>query len=146
MRLKMCITCREGLHPFLTASTEEEQLKGDQGDSALTSHFAEPQSKRIFNYCLSRARRVTENAFGIMAQKWRILRRPFKAKDDNVRIIISACVVLHNFLLKESPTSQSAYCSPGTADHLDWQGNITEDSWRAEDSSDTQRHCTSTTA
>ncbi|KAH7945681.1 hypothetical protein HPB49_013958 [Dermacentor silvarum] len=128
---------RKSLHPFLAASTEEEQLHGDQGDSALTSHFAEPHSKRIFNYRLSRARRVIENAFGIMAQKWRILRRPFKAKDDNVRRIISACVVLHNFLLKESPTSRSAYCPPGTADHLDWQGNITEGSWRAEDSSNT---------
>ncbi|XP_049513913.1 uncharacterized protein LOC119466062 [Dermacentor silvarum] len=114
------------LHPFLAASTEEEQLHRDQGDSALTSHFAEPHSKRIFNYRLSRARRVIENAFGIMAQKWRILRRQFKANDDNVRRSISACVVLHNFLLKESPTSRSAYCPPGTADHLDWQGNITE--------------------
>ncbi|KAH7974134.1 hypothetical protein HPB49_010290 [Dermacentor silvarum] len=132
-----CPSKSESLHPFLAASTEEEQLHGDQGDSALTSHFAEPHSKRIFNYRLSRARRVIENAFGIMAQKWRILRRPFKAKDDNVRRIISACVVLHNFLLKESPTSRSAYCPPGTADHLDWQGNITEGSWRAEDSSNT---------
>ncbi|KAH7958442.1 hypothetical protein HPB49_001803 [Dermacentor silvarum] len=54
-----------------------------------------------------------------------------------MRRIISACVVLHNFLLKESPTSRSAYCPPGTADHLDWQGNIAEGSWRAEDSSNT---------
>ncbi|KAH7938536.1 hypothetical protein HPB49_024981 [Dermacentor silvarum] len=124
-----------GLHPFLSACTDKEQLQGDQGDSALTSHFAEAHSEIIFNYHLSRARRVIENAFGIMAQKWRILRLPLKAKDDNARRIISACVVLHNFLFKESPTSRSAYYPPGTADHLDWQENITEGSWMAEDSS-----------
>ncbi|XP_049517137.1 uncharacterized protein LOC119441345 isoform X2 [Dermacentor silvarum] len=123
--------------PFLAASAEKEQLQGDQGNSALTSHFAEPHCKRIFNYRLSRARLVIETAFGIMAQKWRILRRPFKAKDDKVRRIISACVLLHNFLLKKFSTSQSAYCPHGTADHLDWLGNITEGSWRAEESSNT---------
>ncbi|XP_075750578.1 uncharacterized protein LOC142817446 [Rhipicephalus microplus] len=70
-----------------------------------------------------------------MAQRWRILWRPFNAKDDNVRRVISACVVLHNFMMKESETSQCAYCPPETADQVDWQGNITEGNWRADDNS-----------
>ncbi|KAL1472446.1 hypothetical protein MTO96_039322 [Rhipicephalus appendiculatus] len=68
-----------------------------------------------------------------MAQRWGILRGPFKAKDDNIRRIISAWVVLHNVMVKESQISRYAYCPPGTADQVDWQGNITEGSWRTDD-------------
>lgn len=125
---------RKSLQPFFATSAEEEASQGERQDSEPVS-FEEAHSKRIFNYRLSRARRVVENAFGIMAQRWRILRRPFKAKDDNIRRIISACVVLHNFMMKESETSRYAYCPPGTADHVDWQGNITEGSWRADGTS-----------
>lgn len=85
--------------------------------------------RRIFNYRLSRGRRVVENAFGILAQKWRILRRPFRANAENTNRIVSACVTLHNFLLKES---QVSYCPPGTADSEDWEGKETAGSWRTE--------------
>ncbi|KAK8766024.1 hypothetical protein V5799_007196 [Amblyomma americanum] len=68
-----------------------------------------------------------------MAQRWRILRRPFKAKEENTRYIILACLKLHNFLIKESSSSRSTYCPPGTADHIDWEGRIVDGSWRAED-------------
>ncbi|KAL1472476.1 hypothetical protein MTO96_039296 [Rhipicephalus appendiculatus] len=45
---------------------------------------------------------------------------------------LSACVALHNFLLKESPASRSMYCPPGTTDGEDWQGNLTDGSWRSD--------------
>ena len=145
----MCYAVKEllfftGLHPVLsetstTATTQDfsadpsaATTKDCSADTSTTAQFEELQQKRIFNYRLSRARRVIENAFGIMAQKWRILRRPFKAKEENIRNIVCACVVLHNFLLKESPESKAMYCPPGTADTEDWQGNLTAGNWRAE--------------
>ncbi|CAN7947207.1 unnamed protein product [Ixodes hexagonus] len=90
----------------------------------------EVHEQRIFNYRLSRARRVVENAFGILAQKWRILRRPFKANDKNINRIVAACVVLHNFMLKQSAVSAASYCPVGLADSEDWQGRVKNGSWR----------------
>lgn len=57
-------------------------------------------SKRVFNYRLSRARRTVENAFGILIQKFRIFTRRIQAKPENVdNIILTACI-LHNFIKK----------------------------------------------
>lgn len=57
-------------------------------------------SKRIFNYRLSRARRVVENTFGILSQKFRIYNRRIQAMPKNVDSIILATCVLHNFIKK----------------------------------------------
>ena len=54
--------------------------------------------QRIFNYRLSRARRVSENAFGILASKFRVFAAPIISNPENIKKIIFASVALHNYL------------------------------------------------
>lgn len=47
---------------------------------------------RIFNYRLSRARRVSENAFGILVSKFRIFEKPIAARPETVKKVIFTTV------------------------------------------------------
>ena len=54
--------------------------------------------KRIYNYRLSRARRIGECTFGILANKWSIFHRPIDVKPDFCDNNIKACCVLHDYV------------------------------------------------
>lgn len=86
---------------------------------------------RIFNYRLSRARRVVENVFGIMASIFRVLRKPLLLQPKKVEKVVLACVYLHNFL--RSSSSKQNYNPSGTFDSEDLDsGTLVEGSWRTE--------------
>ncbi|XP_062576941.1 uncharacterized protein LOC134238850 [Saccostrea cucullata] len=54
--------------------------------------------QRVFNYRLSRARRIVENAFGILSNRFRVLRSPILLSPQKVEILVLCCCALHNFL------------------------------------------------
>jgi len=57
------------------------------------------KEKGIFNYRLSRARRM-ECTFGILSSQWRIYKRPINTSIETAENIVKATTVLHNFLLQ----------------------------------------------
>ena len=85
------------------------------------------QRRRVFNYRLSRARRVVENAFGILATRWRILRRPIIAKPEKVESIVKATVALHNYL---KTINGASYCPAGSVDQEEQDGLVIPGDWR----------------
>ena len=87
-------------------------------------------AERVFNYRLSRARRVVENVFGIMSSVFRVLRKPLLVEPENATNIVMTCVLLHNFLRK-SRTSSKMYSPPGVLDYEN-AGEIVPGTWRGE--------------
>lgn len=82
---------------------------------ALRRDFLKPFAQRdliperkVFNYRLSRARRIVENVFGIMASRFRIFHTEINLRLDRIENVVLACCVLHNYLRRRSPS----YWSP----------------------------------
>lgn len=82
--------------------------------------------RRIFNYRLSRARRVVENAFGIMAARWRIYQKPMNTSLATTEAIVQATICLHNFMM-----TRDRYCDDSFADRVNHNNNIVANgAWR----------------
>lgn len=86
--------------------------------------------ERIFNYRLSRARRVVENAFGIVSSVFRILRKPLLLQPEKASKVVLTTIYLHNFLRKRL-SSCNTYSPPGTFD-TEKDGHILPGRWRSE--------------
>ncbi|XP_064122533.1 uncharacterized protein LOC135226753 [Macrobrachium nipponense] len=90
--------------------------------------------RAVYNYRFSRARRISENAFGILVNKWRIFHRPIQMSVENAVRAVKAACVLHNFVhhldghnpameQQDQQSTQTDYCLhalPGS------RGNITQ--------------------
>ena len=94
------------------------------GDDAfpLTNFMMKPYpqrnltvEKRVFNYRLSRMRRISENGFGILASRRRVFRRPFQLQPEKVKLIALTAITLHNWL-RSNASSGKVYVPPGLAD------------------------------
>ena len=78
----------------------------------------QPAPKRIFNYRLSRARRIVENVFGIIANRFCVLRKPLIQRPTSTVNFVLAVCVLHNFLMS-TQGSRSSYLQPGLLDNTE---------------------------
>lgn len=85
--------------------------------------------ERIFNYRLSRMRRVTENAFGIWSNRFRVFAKQNSMSPENAEKVVLATVALHNMLREKS---SELYTPSGYVDHYDVQGNLVDGDWRSE--------------
>ena len=118
--------------PYVFVGDEGLPLRKDLMRPFPAANLTEKQA--IFNYRLSRARRIIENTFGILAARFRIFRRPILATPDHVISYVKACIVVHNYLrVKES----SVYCPSGFVDGEDGEGNVISGQWRRETEQDT---------
>uniref|UniRef100_A0A336MP40 CSON001967 protein n=1 Tax=Culicoides sonorensis TaxID=179676 RepID=A0A336MP40_CULSO len=103
---------------------------------AMSHHLLKPYAtrnltgtQRIFNYRLSRARRIIENVFGIMSSVFRVLRSRILLDPHKAAKITKATSVLHNFLIKRN---KRLYAPNGTFDNERVDGTISPGSWRTE--------------
>lgn len=89
------------------------------GDDAfpLQRHIMKPYSRRnltheemVTNYRFSRARRTSENAFGILANVFRVFHTPIYLEPAKAARVVRTACVLHNFLRRRNCYSNAQQC------------------------------------
>lgn len=123
-----CIPKTDLLAPFV--------IVGDQAFPLLVNlmrPFPENQSignneKEEFNYRLSRARRVSENAFGISTSLFTIFTKPFDVRCDETRnnLIFSTCL-LHNLIRDENEEFFLSHQTNNTQNTQQTQSDATDE-------------------
>ena len=84
------------------------------GDNAYipSEHFLTPFKGKqrenpacdAYNYYLSQLRIRIEMSFGIMTNKWRILKKPLEVDIKNVRRVVMSICRLHNYVISSQPS------------------------------------------
>jgi hypothetical protein len=105
---------------------------------ALREYMMKPFSQRnltmeqrIYNYRISRARIVVENAFGILAQRWQCFLTTMQQNPEIVRQILHAGICLHNFIRIRLVRDNVQDLAPGVRpDAEDEEHNIIPGAWR----------------
>ncbi|GBP69552.1 Putative nuclease HARBI1 [Eumeta japonica] len=83
--------------------------------------------QKIFNYRLSRARRVVENTFGILVSKFRIFEKPIPLSVEKVEQLVKTTCALHNWLRKTT----KHYVTQQSLETEDWNtGSTIPGDWR----------------
>ena len=80
--------------------------------------------KTVYNYRHSRARRISENLFGILANRWRIFFTTINLEPNHVKNIVLSVLALHNMVIKNP-----LYHPGKLADTLLEDGEVLEGEW-----------------
>ena len=90
----------------------------------------ERRKQQIFDYRLSRARRLSENVFGILTARFGVFQSAICLSPENATSVTLACLALHNFWISKTdqqfaPPSLTDREQPATHDlvHGDWRNN-----------------------
>ena len=113
--------------PYVIVADEAFPLQTNMFQPYPRRNLQESQS--VFNYRLNRARRTIENAFGILAARWRIFHWPIIADPSHVVLFTKATIALHNLLWQ---CESSVYCPPGYTDSEDADRNVIRGAWQEE--------------
>ncbi|XP_046863169.1 putative nuclease HARBI1 [Xenia sp. Carnegie-2017] len=92
-------------------------------------HRSAMGDEKVFNYRLSRARRIVENAFGILCARFRVLLKTLELNVENVIEVIRACLALHNYLISRNDTN---YAPAGYLYDEDENCIVMHGAWRKE--------------
>ena len=111
-------------------------LVGDSG-FALSKYMMKPydpkknltDEERIFNYRLARFRRISENGFGTLVNRFRLWLGRCSLQPEDAEICLMACIALHNMLCTKS---KDRYLAPSEVDTFTPTGDCLEGSWRRE--------------
>lgn len=119
---------REQAVPFTMVADEAFPLK----PNIMKPYSARMLNKeqRLYNYRLSRARRIVENVFGILANRFGIFKKTIPLAPDKVVKIVLATCALHNFLRTKS-TARNAYMPASLIDREE-DGQWIKGSWRSD--------------
>lgn len=74
------------------------------------------RTKAIFNYRLSRARRIVENAFGLLTQSFRIFTTPIHLEVHLIEDLITVACIIHNLIIEEKGIPNSVDIDSVTSD------------------------------
>jgi len=85
-------------------------------------------TQRVFNYRLSRVRRIVENAYGILSSRFGVFQKPIPLEPEKVEKVVLTSCVLHNFL-RTKTSSKNIYTPPEFIDRV-INGTVVEAEWR----------------
>lgn len=118
-----CVTGKTTTLPYVFVSDDAFPLRMDMMKPYRHANL-DSEDKKIFNYRLSRARRIVENAFGILSSRFRIFHTQINLDPKHIDSVVMASCVLHNFLMSQSSSLYS------TSDCFDCE-NIEEGTQKA---------------
>jgi len=90
------------------------------------SHTTMKEEEIIFNYRLSRARRIVENVFGILTSRFRILLRTINLSPEKVTTIVLTCCYLHNYLRQMRDTQMHIVTEASIGQTISESANLDE--------------------
>ena len=90
------------------------------------SHQSQVYHEKIYSYRLSRARRVVENAFGLLQARMRVFGTTMQQQPPVVRIVTMCGCVMHNLILDRYPNAVFE------VDNEDAEHNLIPGAWRQE--------------